>query len=263
MTAISVRVVLLPSMLTREDVDGRVVVVFDVLRATTSMASALAAGVAEIRLYPTLDAARAGFAGDGRPRSGKLLVGEHACLRPDDFDLGNSPGQFTPEHAGRAAHMATTNGTKALLAAYGLGKPRAVLAGALVNRLAVAKACVELVAGDSSGGVTLLCAGTEGEVSYEDLLGCGAVLESLVNLKALGPVNDAGLMAMGAWTWSAAGIVRAKEGEPAFPAGFRLARGAQNIVKAGLAPDVAFAARPDVFDVVGEVSPAGVVSARK
>lgn len=261
-----VDVVLLPSLLTPAAVAGRVVVVFDVLRATTTMTAALAAGASEIALYPTIDAARAGHAADPGP---KVLAGERECLKPEGFDFGNSPGQFTapaganatpppPSVAGARLHMATTNGTKALLAPAALGDPLAVLAGALVNRLAVARACVEIVraaaGGERPAGVTLLCAGTNGEVAYEDVLGCGAVLESLVNLKALGPVNDAGLMAMGAWTWSAAGIVRAKPGEPAYPAGFRLARGAAQVIRTGLAADVAFAARPDVFEAVGELS---------
>lgn len=248
---INVRVVLLPSMLKPEDVEGRVVVAFDVLRATTTMTAALAAGVTKIVLHPTLDAARAAKA-EGPTNA--LLVGEKACLKPDDFDLGNSPGQFTEAHAGKVLHMATTNGTKALLSPYSLGKPLAVFAGALVNRLAIGKAIAALRA-----DVTLVCAGTEGEVSYEDLLGCGAVLDSLINLRVLGQVNDGGLMAIATWTWSAAGIVRAKPDEPAYPAAFRLAKGAVNIVNAGLASDVQFAARPDVFDVVGEVVDGTVV----
>ncbi len=55
----NIDVVLLPRDLHRAHLDGRVVVVFDVLRATTSMAAALAAGVKEIRVFDDLDAARA------------------------------------------------------------------------------------------------------------------------------------------------------------------------------------------------------------
>jgi 2-phosphosulfolactate phosphatase len=242
---LNVRVVLLPAMLARDDVDARSIVAFDVLRATTTLTAALAGGIPEIVLHPTRDAARAARRADPRP---KLLVGEQACLKPDDFDLGNSPAQFTPDHAGKVAHMATTNGTKALLSPAQLGTPKTVLAGALVNRLAVAKALVEL-----NADITLLCAGTEGQPSFEDILGCGAVLESLVNLRILGKVNDAALTAMGTWTWAVAGIVRAKPDEPAYPAGFRLSQGAINLIHAGLAADVAYAARPDIFEFVGQV----------
>lgn len=248
---LNVRVVTLPSQLTPADVEGRAVVAFDVLRATTTITSALSAGVAEIRLYPNLDDARSGYRADVRP---KLLVGESACLKPADFDLGNSPGQFSAGDAGKVVHMATTNGTRALLSPAKLGTPRAVLAGALVNRLAVAKALVEIGA-----DVTLLCAGTEGTFSYEDFLGCGAVLESLVNLHALGQVNDAALAAMGTWTWAVAGIVRAKPDEPAYPAGFRLALGARNLQQQGLSGDIVFAARPDATTTVGQVTEGKII----
>jgi len=256
MPPLSVRVVFLPALLTPADVDGHVVVGFDVLRATTTIAAALAAGVSLLQLHPTLDSARAALAAGG---SDGLLIGEERCLKPADFHLGNSPGQFTSEHAGKSAHMATTNGTRALLRPFTVGTPRAVLAGSLANRLAVARACLHLL--PTGGGVTLLCAGTDGEVAYEDVLGCGAVLESFVNLQCLGPVNDGGLVAMGVWTFAAAGIVRAKEGAAAYPSGFRLGQGAKNLIAAGLSEDVQLAARPDTLAVVPQVSPTGVVTA--
>src|SRR5438876_11749475 len=103
------RVVLLPRDLDPEHTSGRAVVVFDVLRATTSMAAALAAGVGEIRVFGDLDAARAAAGRAGA--EARLLCGEENCLPPQDFDLGNSPGAFTPGlHAGRTLYMCTTNG---------------------------------------------------------------------------------------------------------------------------------------------------------
>lgn len=286
---LSVRVVLLPSLLTPDDVAHRVVVAFDLLRATTTLAAALSAGITSLQLHPTLDSARSAHAASLPSNPTSLLIGEEKCLKPADFHLGNSPSQFTPDHANRSAHIATTNGTRALLLPYTLAQPHAqplaVLAGSLSNRLAIAKACLHLctsaapptssgggnsgggAAGNSGGGVaggvggvTLLCAGTEGQPSYEDLLGCGAVLESFVNLHCLGPVNDAALMAMGTWTWSAAGIVRAKPNEPAYPAGFRLAQGAKNLISAGLPHDVETAARVDTLSLVPTVSPTGLVT---
>src|SRR4051812_31663822 len=107
-------VVLLPRLLQPELLRERACVVFDVLRATTTMASALEAGIAEIHLFDSLDAARAAARAHPGPR---LLCGEEKCLRPGDFDLGNSPGQFLDEHRGVTLFMCTTNGTRALLAA--------------------------------------------------------------------------------------------------------------------------------------------------
>ena len=105
-------VVPLPQMLTDEHVRDRVVVVFDVLRATTTIAAALAAGAEAIRVFDSLDAARsaaAAFAGD------KLLCGELKCLPPPGFDLGNSPGTYLRDRvAGKMIFLSTTNGTRAL-----------------------------------------------------------------------------------------------------------------------------------------------------
>src|SRR5437764_990278 len=83
-----VEVILLPADLRREHLDGRAVVVFDVLRATTTMTAALEAGVREIRVFGDLASAREAAAGFTEPR---ILCGEEQCLPPEGFDLGNSP----------------------------------------------------------------------------------------------------------------------------------------------------------------------------
>src|SRR5687767_9986732 len=96
----NVDVVLLPSELQPGQLAGRAVAVFDVLRATTTMAAALAAGVKEIRIFPDVAAARAAAAAYPGPQP--ILCGEAKCLPPPGFDLGNSPGAFQQAaHAGR------------------------------------------------------------------------------------------------------------------------------------------------------------------
>jgi len=243
MPTLDVDVVPLPQLLTSDRVTGRVVVVFDVLRATSTLTTALAAGMTEIRLHPSLDAARHARVTTG---SGALL-GEHKCLKPDDFDYGNSPGQFDARPPPALGHMATTNGTRAVLQAFLLGVPHAVLVGCLLNRSAVARALCRF----DAPHVTLLCAGTEGEVSFEDLLGCGAVLESLDRLGVLGRVNDAGLIAAGTWASATAGLRNAARPLDALPKDLTLAFGARNLYAAGLGPDVVYAARIDTHTAVG------------
>src|SRR3954470_1769538 len=90
------KVILLPRDLRPADLDGRAVVVFDVLRATTTMTAALAAGVREVRVFGDLAAARAAAAAFDGPAAERVLCGEENCLRPPGFDLGNSPGDFGP-----------------------------------------------------------------------------------------------------------------------------------------------------------------------
>ena len=222
-------VVLLPSYLAAQQLEGRSCVVFDVLRATTTIAAALAAGVREIRLFASLDDARAAANAFGGAR---LLCGEERCLPPPGFDLGNSPGQFSAAHRDTTLFMCTTNGTRALLAARSAA---VVYAGALVNASAVAR---RLRADERD--VILLCAGTNGAVAMEDVLGAGAVLDAL----HAEPASDLARMALDLFR---AG--RERLGEM-----LRDAQGGRNVIEAGLPQDIDFAARLDVFDVVGVAS---------
>jgi len=165
-----VDVVMTPEQLTADKLTGRAVAVFDVLRATTTITAALAAGVEQIRLFTEIGAARSAAKAHAGPR---LLVGELRCLPPEGFDLGNSPGVFNPSrHAGATMFMCTTNGTRALLAA---SQADAVFAASLVNSSAVARRLI-----DSRRDITLLCAGTDGQPALEDMVGAGSVIEALV-----------------------------------------------------------------------------------
>jgi 2-phosphosulfolactate phosphatase len=213
--------------------DGRSVVVFDVLRATTTMTAALAAGVREIRVFGDLESARRAADAFHGPR---LLCGESNCLPPPGFDLGNSPGAFDRDaHAGRVAFMSTTNGTRAILAARGA---HAIFTGALVNAAAVARA----VAAESRP-VTLLCAGTGGEIALEDLTGAGAVLEHLTAAAGYRPAGDAAHIARQVFACASADLQSA----------LAESAGGMNVARVGLAADIEFAARLDVFSVVGVV----------
>ena len=236
-----VEVVLLPTDLRPEHLHGRSVVVFDVLRATTSMTAALAAGAQEIRIFAEIAAAASArklFAGSG------LLCGEEKALPPPGFDLGNSPAAFTAEQCtNRILFMSTTNGTGAILAARGAG---AIFIGALVNASAVAR-----VVAETAMPVTLLCAGTHGKIALEDLLGCGAVLEALARARPLISESDAAVMATRLFAGARSDL----------PAVLRQSCGGQNVMRVGLSEDIDFAARLDAFDVVGRVvgDPAVVV----
>src|SRR4051812_19939672 len=107
----NVDVVLLPVMLPKDRLGSATVVVFDVLRATTTMAAALSAGVSEIHVFGSTAAARDA----SRTSRGVLLCGEERCLPPKGFHLGNSPGSFAPaSHRDQTVFMSTTNGTRAI-----------------------------------------------------------------------------------------------------------------------------------------------------
>ncbi|MGA2582493.1 MAG: 2-phosphosulfolactate phosphatase [Tepidisphaeraceae bacterium] len=223
-------VVYLPADLHGANLSEKTVVVFDVLRATTSITAALAVGVRSIRAFADLYSAQSAAATQN-PRP--LLCGEIHALRAPGFDLGNSPGQFTPEYAGREVFLSTTNGTKALAAARAAG---VLCCGALVNATAVAK----FVAAKARDAI-LLCSGTEGAISMEDILGAGAVSNALLEIGNATLATDAARVAHRLFQSTKTDL----------PAVLRQCQGGRNIIRAGLEPDIDFCARLDAFALVG------------
>jgi 2-phosphosulfolactate phosphatase len=222
----------LPSDLRPGHLDGRSVVVFDVLRASTSIIAALAAGVAEIRIFADIESARREAADFRGPR---LLCGEQNCLPPAGFDLGNSPRAFNEAHAGRTLFMATTNGTKAIVAAR---SAKHVVVGALVNAAAAAARLHEI-----GLDATFLCAGTQGQIAMEDVLGAGAVIAELQRLGELQISSDTGRIALRLFAACRHDLREALAGS----------QGGQNVIRAGLEGDINFAARLNSINAVGEV----------
>ncbi|HWR24457.1 MAG TPA: 2-phosphosulfolactate phosphatase [Feifaniaceae bacterium] len=149
---------------------NRTVIVVDVLRATTCMVEALKNGASQV--IPARDPGEAmAFAGHlGRKES--LLTGERGGLRMPDFDLGNSPLEFTPQVVkNKTVVISTTNGTAAIHAARNAAH---VYLGCMRNRTAVARAAAK-----HGQDITVLCAGTEGECSADDMVAAGAILHAI------------------------------------------------------------------------------------
>jgi 2-phosphosulfolactate phosphatase len=164
------------STLPGRDLGGTVCVVFDVLRATSSMIAALDHGARRIRPVATIDEALA----QRRAEPDVLLAGERNGLRIAaelaggvEFDFGNSPREFTAERvASRSIVMTTTNGTRALAACAGA---RAVLVAGFLNLDAVARWLLR----ERPGKLNLVCSGTYDEAAYEDTLAAGALCDRL------------------------------------------------------------------------------------
>jgi 2-phosphosulfolactate phosphatase len=216
---------------TPESFAGADVVVFDVLRATTTIACALAAGARAVLPVGSVDEARAAR----RRRPERVLAGEVHFHPPPDFDLGNSPNQYTRASVGgREVLLVTTNGTRALVAAQGA---RRLFAGALVNATAVAASL------HPRRPLVLVASGTVGEPSLEDLVGAGAVLASL---------GDLGLdLDLDAWSRTALDLFRAvREDLASFLA--RTPNG-QRLAAEGFAEDVRACARLDAWPVAAQV----------
>lgn len=172
-----------PAEFTERALAGCTAVVVDVLRASTTIVEALAAGAREVLAVAEVTEALAIAADGGGGRESVVVGGERGGLRCEGFDLGNSPREYTPATVGgRRVVLCTTNGTRAVVAAASGGAAE-VLVGAFTNLKSVVNAAAR-------GGrdVTVLCAGSEGRFSLEDAVCAGGVAGGLAY--RLGPAAD-------------------------------------------------------------------------
>ena len=168
------------------DVQGKVVAVIDVLRASTTIAVALANGAKTVIPFETPDEAIT--RSRQLERSEVLLAGERKNFPIEGFDLGNSPVEFTPEVvAGRNVFISTTNGTRALT---GLQGARDIVVASYVNHSAVT-AMLRAAARESD--ILIVCAGEEGHFSLEDAACAGRYVNSIAEKNASLTSNDAAL----------------------------------------------------------------------
>ena len=195
------------------------IVVIDALRATSTIVQALAGGYSRVACCSRYEVALSTAAAD------RVLAGEIGCLAPPGFDLGNSPREVI-QAKGTELALATTNGTGAIVAAAATGAT--VLIGALVN----VDALVERLNGD----VLLVCAGTEGRLSIEDLYVAGRIAARLG-----GPRSDAAL--------AAEAVARNGAARRVFETGSAAVR----LHASGLGEDVAWCARESAIDIVPAV----------
>jgi 2-phosphosulfolactate phosphatase len=242
---------LLPDLVAESALAGASVVVMDVLRATTTLTCALAAGAGRVVVCLEVDEARriAQSLEAERP----LLGGERGGVRIEGFDLGNSPAEYTRETVGgRTLVFTTTNGTRAMLRCR---QARQVLLGALVNRQAVLRA----LAGAEQ--IHLVCAGTRGEITREDALCAGALVAGVIEpAPASWQLNDQARLALAAWQSLAAGGIDAAQ----LAAALEQTQGGRNLRAEGLEADIPWAAQLDRFDLVPHYRPAdSTVSALK
>ncbi len=149
------------------DLGGTVCVVFDVLRATSSIVTGIAHGVHRIFPAETIEEAREIKA--THPEA--LLGGERKGERIAGFDIGNSPAEYC-ELKGREIITTTTNGTFALRACE---RAKAILPGSLLNIGGLAATVAEL----APENLLLVCAGTGRGFAMEDAIGAGALIERL------------------------------------------------------------------------------------
>ena len=193
-------------------------IVVDVLRATSTMAQALAAGYQRVLCAAEIEEARALRV----ELEDSVVGGERNAVRIEGFDVGASPREFLEPRAGTLI-LSTTNGTRTILAAA--ARCDEVLLGSLLNLGAVARAAAE-----RGEDVAVLCAGFQGAFALDDAYCAGRIVQLLDADR-----SDAAI---------AAELVAGS-----FPSALE-ALNARTYGPPGLEEDIAFCAREDILDVV-------------
>ena len=207
-----------------EEASARIGIVVDVIRATSSIAQALASGYERVLCCAEIAEAQALRAELG----GEAVVGgERNAVVVEGFDVGASPREFAQEPKARTLILTTTNGTRAILTAA--ARCEVVLLGSLLNLSALARTVRE-----TGGDVAILCSGFKGAFALDDAYCAGRIVQALD-----GERSDAAIGAeviARAWPDPLAGLNARTYGPP------------------GLEADIEFCAQVDLLDTVPRFS---------
>lgn len=153
-------------MIHQYELKGKIVVVVDILRATSCMVSGLATGVAAIKPLADVEACK------GLKQAGYYTAGERNGSKVEGFDMGNSPFEYMEAHLlGQKVAVTTTNGTLAIEKSKAADE---IIIGAFLNLTAVSEHIK-----NADKDVVVVCAAWKGKVNLEDSLFAGALVEKL------------------------------------------------------------------------------------
>jgi 2-phosphosulfolactate phosphatase len=216
--------------LNRWDLTGKTVVAIDVLRATSTIVTALTNGAKEVIPVETPD--RAFLEASKLSPETFLLGGEKYCQKIEGFHLGNSPKEYSPDMVkGKKIVFTSTNGAQAIAGSINATK---LVIGSLLNGKAVA---CELK--NSSLDLVIACAGTRGEFSLEDTFAAGMIIFHLLQYKSC-PLNDLGY-------FSYKFFCDNKQDAPKL---FYQSKAGQTLLELGLETDIRYCAQMNVLSAV-------------
>jgi 2-phosphosulfolactate phosphatase len=243
--AASLAVHFLPALVSADELADGDVVMIDVLRASTTITHALAAGASAVVACREVGEARS-FA-ENLPPGTAVLGGERGGLPIAGFNLGNSPAVYTRATVeSKTVVFTTTNGTLALMQCRAATR---VFIGSFVNLSAVVKRL------QGERPIHLLCAGTRGQITREDVLCAGALCESLLDT-VVDPasINDQARISLDSWQ---AAVPHGARPPKALAGELSLAlhetQGGRNLVAIGLEHDIDTAAEVDRFEIVPQL----------
>ncbi|GAA0878658.1 2-phosphosulfolactate phosphatase family protein [Algoriphagus jejuensis] len=170
-----------PELIHLHELTGKIVVVVDIFRATSTMVAAIANGVKEILPFPDLESCQQ------MQEKGFLIGGERNGITAPGFEMGNSPVAYLKgEFSGRSLAMTTTNGTQAIDKSRGAEQ---ILIGAFPNL----EATVSYIQAQDND-LLIHCAGWKGHFNLEDSLYAGALVKALESTHR---AEEDGALAMG------------------------------------------------------------------
>lgn len=156
-----------------KDLRNHACVIVDVLRASSVITTAIEHGCKSV--IPVAEVEDAAMMARQLGGERVLLCGERQGLLIPGFNLSNSPLEYTQEAvSGRVLVMSTTNGTRAILRT---GSCKAMFMGSFLNAKAVAEAALS-----QSDSIAIVCAGTSGRYSLDDILCSGAIISRIIDM---------------------------------------------------------------------------------
>ena len=211
---------------------NRVIVVIDVLRATSVIVHAMSQGAREI--IPVATVEEAFQMAKVFPIGSILLGGERESKKIPGFDLGNSPREYVEERVNeKKLILTTTNGTRAF---HLVPSGKEILVGSFFNIGAVARRCLEL-----DRDLLIFLSGDEGSLSLEDSL-CGGMLIDLIvkEKKRSVSLTDASQCAQILYQRFEANLLGA----------FQLSNHGKGLIQQGFEDDLIYCAQIDITDVI-------------
>ncbi len=249
----NLEVILTPAelpVLKQRDLRATACVVFDVLRATSTFVTALHNGAKAIIPVSEISETLAFKKAEGGKRKAEIILlgGERDGVRISangiDFDLGNSPREYTPEKVrGKTIVSTTTNGTRALRACAGA---QTVLAASFLNLTATA----EFLRRKNFKNVLLVCAGTGENAALEDVLAAGALCEIFFTGKIAETLSDSAEIARRTFVQTKPDLAAAIGDSQ---------NGRRLLAIPELREDVAFCLQRDIFPMVAKMEADGVI----
>ena len=176
-----------PALFEPERHVGTIVVVIDILRATSAICTAFENGAVSIIPVATVSEAR------DYKENGYLVAAERDGYVLDFADFGNSPFNFSPEKvAGKTIVYSTTNGTGIIKVASAAGF---IIIGSFLN----IRALTEWIS-EQDRNVVLFCAGWKNRFNLEDTICAGAIAERLMSTSLYSTICDSTHAAIDLWS---------------------------------------------------------------